>query len=192
MVSRRKKLLPTRTVGMSLYPSTSTAVTDSNINPQGEKIPGTDWKAVTNVAFELNSKDELNVKVQFQERKKITGWLRWFAFKLVTNCSWTKNSHPESGMGKQTSPGVCHSEEWVKEAKEGPTPAPCTAEVAGLSASCKCCSEGVSAQRGRRWWGRGGRGQSVFPAATTGSLLLSFFFYIKVPLKMSFAESTHC
>lgn len=62
-------------------------------------------KVVTNVAFELNSKDELNVKVQFQERKKkITGWLRWFAFKFVTNYSLTKNKHPKSMMGKQTSP----------------------------------------------------------------------------------------
>lgn len=84
------------------------------------------------MAFEPNSKDESSGKVQFQDRKKkITGWFRWFAFKFVTNCRLTKNKHPESVLGTQTSPGVCHSEELVKEAGGGPTPTRTPAKAAG-------------------------------------------------------------
>lgn len=46
------------------------------------------------MATELNAKAELNVVVQFQDRKKVTGWLRRFASKFVTNRSLTKNNHP--------------------------------------------------------------------------------------------------
>lgn len=71
----RLKLVPIRPIDMNVYQGPSTVVTDLNRNTQGEKLAATDLKkVVTNVAFELNSKDELNVKVRFQERKK-NHWL---------------------------------------------------------------------------------------------------------------------
>ena len=39
---KRKKLIPTRSVNMSVHHGTSTVVTGLNVNPQGEKLPGTD------------------------------------------------------------------------------------------------------------------------------------------------------
>ena len=70
-------------------------------------------------------------------KKKITGWFRWFAFKFVTNCRLPKNNHPELVLGKQMSPRVCHSEELVKEPKEGPTLPHTPAEATGWSARPK-------------------------------------------------------
>lgn len=37
-----KKFIPTRSTNMNVYQGTSTVVTDFNLNPEGEKLPGTD------------------------------------------------------------------------------------------------------------------------------------------------------
>ena len=129
----------------------------------------------------------------FRTEKKIKSlvWFRWFAFKFVTNCCLTKNNHPGSVMGKQTSPGVLHSEELVKEAKEGPTPTHTPAEATGRSACPRGRCRGAS---GTGPWGVAGgveekscriSGQDFSVSA------LSFFFNVKIPLKILFLESTH-
>ena len=148
---------------------------------------------MTNTAFEPNSEDESSGKVQFQE-KKITGWFRWFAFKFVTNCRLTKNNHPELVLGKQMSPRVCHSEELVKEPKEGPTLPHTPAEATGWSARPKrgCRGSfgtgpwGVAPSAAAEVLGHGALGcrwrvggAGVCPQPGLQSLWLSFFLMLK-------------
>ena len=127
------------------------------------------------------------------QKKKIKSlvWFRWFAFKFVTNCCLTKNNHPGSVMGKQTSPGVLHSEELVKEAKEGPTPTHTPAEATGRSA---CPRGGCRGASGTGPWGVAG-GAEEKSCRISGQdfsvSALSFFFNVKIPLKILFLESTH-
>lgn len=39
---KRKKFIPTRSMNGNVYQGTSSVVTDLNLNPEGEKLPGTD------------------------------------------------------------------------------------------------------------------------------------------------------
>lgn len=123
---------------MNVYQGPSTVVTDLNWNTQGEKLAATDLKKSSDkCGIWVKLKGWVKCKVSIsRKKKKITGWLRWFAFKFVTNYSLTKNKHPKSMMGKQTSLWVPHLEKLVKEVEvqhQSTTKAP------GLSACCKCC-----------------------------------------------------
>lgn len=146
---------------------------------------------MTNVAFELNSKDELNAKVQFQDRKRITGWLRWFAFKSVTNCSLTKNNRLKSTMGKQMSLWVPHWKELVREGRAQHQHRSTTAATRS-GAAVRAAAGGPQwtgpqwRGPGARWLGQRRKGASSFqlPLQCLCFSLRFFSFCIRSPLKI--------